>query len=1203
VFGRTGAVVATDGDYTLTLLGDVTITSPSSGQVLKYNGTFWINDTDANTGTVTSVAMTVPTGLSIAGSPITSSGTLAVTFAAGYSIPTNSSQTTWDTAYTNRITSLTTSGTSGAATLIANVLNIPQYQSVLTNPVTGSGSLNKVAKFTATGSTIGDSIITDNGTNVWVGAGTGTDSRMTINQNTGFASPVVLRVENDSTTQNESAIRLRANSTGGSFAHADIGVYSTGADTGKVFIKFPYSDTQQTNVKFSITETGVVDMVNYFNVINSGTFYSLIKSTGASQSVGLNLGNNNIAKWGMHIQTTDRYAIFNYGTSSAPLSIDYSTNYIYALQRIGVGIATPTAGVEINGSGFGDGLAIITSSVNGADIKLSNTGTGGNEWHITSTGTNNDTGTGNLQFFTSTLGLTRFVIKDTSEVGVSINPNDWGSSFRVLQIGQTGSLHQTNTGYETRVSNNLYWDGTNWRRLVSSYGSMLNLDNAGGFTFYAAATGTAGTTVTLTTPLTVSRDGNGVFLGTISAASLYGSNLTSSFIPRITTSGQLVDSIIWTNNTQFSIGQAAGGGAILTLNQDYTTIVSPTVLRLHNSHSIAQMRTRALNGGYFAHADVGVYSSGTGVDEGYWFVKFPFSDDLTNIRLKIDQTGAATFSSSLTSASMFINTTDNALGSKLQVFGSINVKGNSGYNGWAISQSGGNSSAAFNLSYAAGGATNVITAQYDTGNVGIGTANDQGFKFYVNNGVASSVVARINIGYTGGGVFGGLDISRSGSSTVGDGSALVFSALNSAGAVVEYGGYACEIESNTGHTGALTFLVTDGGSSIRQRKMMLSSAGNLVIGTSAPVSGEKLRIVQSGDNYFLNMVESSSSLFSVRAQGTAVSGFAIATVSKAGSDRIVLNANGESSISAGSGFSSSGNYGLSISNGFSPSSGTFNNGGTWAAANNYQAITWGSSSVTVNSGAVIAGFNAINRNIFNTAGVSVTVNQSTGIRAISAFQILQQTGGTNAGTISHGASMFIQGIYPTNTSTTTFTNYYGLLLNALDEWQGSLPYISITNRWGIYQAGSSDKNYFAGIMQKPNQPTFSVRNGSVITITSTDSILPFNTEYFDVGNNYNTSTYRFTAPYSGKYLITFEASMVSGGTQQYNAIYIIKNGLGTSFRFRGASNHSSGDWFGISGSVIMDLTAGDYLELSGYTASNTMQIQGGEGCWSGYYLG
>jgi hypothetical protein len=50
-------------------------------------------------GTVTSVAMTVPTGLSISGSPITTSGTLDLTLTSGYSIPTTASQTNWDTAY------------------------------------------------------------------------------------------------------------------------------------------------------------------------------------------------------------------------------------------------------------------------------------------------------------------------------------------------------------------------------------------------------------------------------------------------------------------------------------------------------------------------------------------------------------------------------------------------------------------------------------------------------------------------------------------------------------------------------------------------------------------------------------------------------------------------------------------------------------------------------------------------------------------------------------------------------------------------------------------------------------------------------------------------------------------------------------------------------------------------------------------------
>jgi hypothetical protein len=53
-------------------------------------------------GTVTSVAMTVPTGLTVTGSPITSAGTLAVAYGAGYSIPTTAKQTEWDTAYAER---------------------------------------------------------------------------------------------------------------------------------------------------------------------------------------------------------------------------------------------------------------------------------------------------------------------------------------------------------------------------------------------------------------------------------------------------------------------------------------------------------------------------------------------------------------------------------------------------------------------------------------------------------------------------------------------------------------------------------------------------------------------------------------------------------------------------------------------------------------------------------------------------------------------------------------------------------------------------------------------------------------------------------------------------------------------------------------------------------------------------------------------
>jgi len=78
VFGRTGDVVATEGDYNLGQLGDVTITSPSTNQVLKYNGTAWVNGTDTDTG-LTSVGLSMPSAFTVSNSPLTSNGTIAVT--------------------------------------------------------------------------------------------------------------------------------------------------------------------------------------------------------------------------------------------------------------------------------------------------------------------------------------------------------------------------------------------------------------------------------------------------------------------------------------------------------------------------------------------------------------------------------------------------------------------------------------------------------------------------------------------------------------------------------------------------------------------------------------------------------------------------------------------------------------------------------------------------------------------------------------------------------------------------------------------------------------------------------------------------------------------------------------------------------------------------------------------------------------------
>jgi len=169
--------------YTLAGLGGIG-DAPSNGSIYgRLNGAWSVIST-SGTGTVTSVAMTTPTGLTVTGSPITTSGTLALTLTSGYVIPTTTNQTNWNNAFAylgkpnigggldfgylsssyfsldgsgfvvpgisptptsgellplssggaytalagkqNNIT-LTTTGTSGAATLVGSTLNIPDY--------------------------------------------------------------------------------------------------------------------------------------------------------------------------------------------------------------------------------------------------------------------------------------------------------------------------------------------------------------------------------------------------------------------------------------------------------------------------------------------------------------------------------------------------------------------------------------------------------------------------------------------------------------------------------------------------------------------------------------------------------------------------------------------------------------------------------------------------------------------------------------------------------------------------------------------------------------------------------------------------------------------------------------------------------------------------------------------------------------------
>lgn len=94
-------------------------------------------------GTVTSVAVTTGTSgtnVNVSGSPITTSGTITVNIPEASGTNTGKLKSVDWTTFNNKqnAISLTTTGTSGAATFVGATLNIPQYQGTLTLTTTGT---------------------------------------------------------------------------------------------------------------------------------------------------------------------------------------------------------------------------------------------------------------------------------------------------------------------------------------------------------------------------------------------------------------------------------------------------------------------------------------------------------------------------------------------------------------------------------------------------------------------------------------------------------------------------------------------------------------------------------------------------------------------------------------------------------------------------------------------------------------------------------------------------------------------------------------------------------------------------------------------------------------------------------------------------------------------------------------------------------
>jgi hypothetical protein len=248
--------------------------------------------------------MTVPTGLTVSGNPITTSGTLDVTLTSGYSIPTTASQSNWDAAFTNALrwdggaTGLTasTGRTSlGATTLGSNLFTLANVAAIAFPRINADNTVSTLDAATFR-TAIGAGTSSTTGTVTSVG-GTGTVSGLTLtgtvtssgNLTLGGTLSTPVSTINDSTTLGQNLVKL-TNVTAIAFPriNADNTVSTLDAATFRTAIGAGTSST--TGTVTSVGGTGTVSGLTLTGTVTSsgnltlGGTLSVTASNFASQT-------------------------------------------------------------------------------------------------------------------------------------------------------------------------------------------------------------------------------------------------------------------------------------------------------------------------------------------------------------------------------------------------------------------------------------------------------------------------------------------------------------------------------------------------------------------------------------------------------------------------------------------------------------------------------------------------------------------------------------------------------------------------------------------------------------------------------------------------------------------------------------------------------------------------------------------------------
>jgi len=141
----------------------------------------------------------------------------------------------------------------------------------------------------------------------------------------------------------------------------------------------------------------------------------------------------------------------------------------------------------------------------------------------------------------------------------------------------------------------------------------------------------------------------------------------------------------------------------------------------------------------------------------------------------------------------------------------------------------------------------------------------------------------------------------------------------------------------------------------------------------------------------------------------------------------------------------------------------------------------------------------------------------------------------------------------------------------------------------------------AGNITKPSNASFlaNLNQNSAMDV----GVIPFGTVLHNVGSHYNAANYRFTAPVTGRYFLSY-SMRVNHGTSGHI--------IHPSFHINGSSdtasrtiykNDASAQYMATTFSYIRQLSASDYVTVSTSGGSSGGTLQSGQCIFSGHLIG